>query len=141
MENEKVFLEKSDLKVTNTRFVVSGKTYALASIASFRRHASEIQQTSKGMWLILGILALILLALPSLSAFAVGSSGLGVLLLLFGGGGAYICFKNFKNYKRKYLHKIVLSVASGEVAAYETLDGQLAAEIESSLTNAVVHRG
>lgn len=141
MENEKVFLEKSELKITNTRFVVNGKTYTLASITSFRSHASEIQQTSKGMWMIIGILALLLLALPSLSAFAVGSIGLGAFLLLFGGGGMYICFKNFKNYKRKYLHKIVLSMASGEVAAYETLDGQFAAEIESNLTNAVVHRG
>jgi hypothetical protein len=141
MENEKIFFEVNDLKITNTRFVVNGKTYALASIASFRRHTSEIQQISRGMWYILGVLASLFLVLPSISVFATGGTRLGFFLLVFGGGGAYICFKNANNYKRKYLHKIVLSVASGEVAAYETRDEQLAAKIELSLTKAVVYRG
>lgn len=140
MESEKIFFESGDIKITSTRLIVSGKTYVLSSIASFRRLSSEIKQTSKGMWLVTCIFAIVFLALPSLLFFSV--SGLkSCFFLAVGGGYAYYAALKFKNYKKKYKHKIVLSVASGEVEAFETLDGQFASSIELSLTSAVIHRG
>ena len=44
MTNETVFLDAGDVKVTNARFVVRGKTCALGFITSFRKQSSEIKQ-------------------------------------------------------------------------------------------------
>lgn len=141
MESETVFLDSGDVKVTNARFVVKGKTYAIASISSFRRVAIEIEQTSRFMWLVQCAIALFIFVLPGFSMLFTDSIGMAIGLLLIGGFWAYKAVQNFKNYQRLYQHKIVLTVASGEVAALETRDGKFSADIEECLTQAIVHRG
>ena len=141
MTNETIFFENSAIKITSTRFIAKGKTFALGSIASFHKQSQEVKQTSKGMWLVLCVLAFLFFIPAGLLALFAKAFPIALTQLVMGGFGTYYTYKRFKSYQRKFTYKILLSVSSGEVAAYETDDGELAGKIIAGLESAIVARG
>ena len=118
-EEEKSFLREGSVAVTNTRFIVPGKTYAMAGITSVR--FQEIPAKRAGAFLLcLG--GLLLMAIVPL---------VGVILLAI---GILWCFV----VKTKYA--VALSSSSGEVHAIDGTNEKFIRSIVEALNEAIIYR-
>lgn len=132
--DESVFLEDGAVKVTNSRFIVSGKTYALAAVNSFR--VDRIDETPNREIYKLYVFGLAIWALfeglsKDTSAF--------IMVLIAAAVAWSIWWGTSGKEKIKYI--LLLTTSSGEVEALSSyLPGQVQ-KIEGALTQAIVHRG
>lgn len=77
--DEKVFLNKGSVKVTNSRFIVNGQTYAMSNVTSVK---TGVIKANRGGAVIIGLIGLLCLLGGGWVTFA------GVVLL----GFAYFVF-------------------------------------------------
>lgn len=117
---EVIFLKEDSILVTNTRFVVSGHTYAMNGVTSVK-NVSE--QPSRTLPVLIGLIGILLIK-DSL-IFAVLLMGVAV-------GMFYI-------YRRKYV--VALTTSSGEVKAFKSIDAAFIERIVSALNKSIIHRG
>lgn len=117
-ENEKVFYEKNGIRVTNSRFVVPGQTYALSGVTSVK---SVSKSTTK---------ASVILAIFGIWSLSIESYFFGVLLL----GAALLWYLQSK-------HMVVLTTSSGESEALTSKDQSVVQEIIGALNEAIIERG
>lgn len=123
---EKVFFEHGGVKVTNARFMVDGKMFAMNNVTS-------VGSTQKKPSRLGGILVLVIgLAMMSAGVNNATSMGLG---LLFAAAAAYYL------YQQKTAYSIVLSTAGGETAALTTDEKAYLDRVVAALNEAIVQRG
>lgn len=132
--DETVFLEDGAVKVTNSRFIISGKTYALAAVNSFR--VDRIDETPNREIYKLYVFGLVIWALfeglsKDTSAF---------VMVVIAAAAAWSIWWGI-NGKEKIKYVLLLTTSSGESEALSSYVPGQVQQIESALTQAVVHRG
>ena len=121
---EQVFFEQGDVKVTNARFIVSSKTYAMNGVTSVKSSVTPPDRT--GAFIAIGVGVLMAIA-------AEGATRLiGVLIAA---GGVWLLMQ------QKATHAVYLSSASGEVQALANTDADFINSVVRGLNEALIHRG
>ncbi len=118
---EKTFFEYEDVKVTNSRFISGGQTYAMNNVTSVK---TQIQKPSR--WI--GILLLLLGALLAINA----SAAMGLILVF--GSGIFL-------YLQKTTYHVMLSTSGGETSALKTYQIEYVTQVVNALNEAIVYRG
>jgi len=121
IEQEKVFLQDSNVTVTQSRFVSGGKTYAMRNISSVSLHKIEKSRMGPILIIILGIVFLIAKSYPI---------GLGLLLL----GGLWL-------FGIKDQFSVRIQSNSGEADGLVSVDKIYVEKVVASINNAIVYRG
>lgn len=119
---EKMFLEAGNVSVSNSRFIVSGQTYAMSNVTSVK---TGIEEASKGVGIVITLVGLFVL-------FGVPSILWGIIIIAVG----VLAFMGAKN---KY--SVVLSTSSGENKALTSEDKTHIENIVSALNESIVSRG
>ena len=128
MTAEQILLARDGVKVTNSRFIVGGETYAMSGITSV---SSVEVRPSRGRPMILCVFAV----LATVAGLA-RSSGLEVAvgLLALGAGGFWL-------YGQSALYSVELRTAAGEVTALTSNSEQRIREVVDAVNEAIVSRG
>lgn len=134
-QQEKFFFESSVIKISNIRFVVHGKTYAMSTISSFRVKTEELPQLGRGLIAALSIFGAIIGLVGFTSSNGSKLWGLAGLVV------AYFSYKKFNRYGKKWKYTIFITTTGGEVSAFETTDQVDATDIEKALSGALIYRG
>ena len=103
--DETVFLEAGEVKVTNSRFIASGKTYALNAVNSFRVH--HIDETPQREIYKIYVFALAIWAL-----FEGLSKDTSVVTMMFIAAAVAGCIWWGVSAKEKIKHVLLLNIAS-----------------------------
>jgi hypothetical protein len=122
--SEQIFFEQGNVKVTNARFVVSSRTYAMNGVTSVKSNVVPPSRT--GALIAIGIGILIVFA-------AEGASK--ILGLAIAAAGAWFLSQ------QKSTHSVYLSSASGEVQALSDTDATFINSVVQALNEALIHRG
>ena len=120
---ERTFFEHEDVKVTNSRFITGGQTYAMHNVTSVKSTKKEPNRTGGMVVFLLGL------------ALAVGSPEnpvFGVILII---GAAYYL------YQQKTTYHIMLTTSGGETSALTTHQPEYLNKVISALNEAIVYRG
>ena len=120
-EEEKVFYRESEVCVTNTRFIVSGQTYAMSGITSIRFIKVSPNNTGAVVLLLVG---LVLLFIPDIRLYGVAGVVAGIAWAWF----------------NKPTYAVGVSSASGERHAIEEKDRNFIQDIVDALNKAIVYR-
>ena len=118
---ERVFLEERGVVVTGARFVLPGRTYAIANVTSVAHVEREPHRTAGIAMFLVGLL----LSVTSVRVVGVLLAAIGAVWAL----GA----------KGKY--EIRLSGADGETSAFRSPDRALVRRIAAALNEAIAFRG
>ncbi len=147
--DESKFFQDGDIMVTNARFVVGTKTFAMRGITSIEAVESEevvdIKSADPMRTILGGIFTLIGLFIIGAGFFCwlffefsfwvvVGAGVIGLLMLGIAGS------LNFINYKKRAF-KIVLKTAGGEVTAYKSFDRNHISQIIRALNDSIIANG
>src|SRR5437764_9845816 len=119
MANEQVFLDESNIYVSNTRVVLAGTTYATANITSV---ATRFTPASKGCAVALTAVGALMM-LAALGPLFSKDFGSGLLMLLVCGGITAAGIAWLRSLKPTY--HVVLASASGEREGMSTKDHDL----------------
>lgn len=122
--NEQIFLDKGDVRVTNTRFIVNGQTYAISNVTSVK---FGIEEPDKAVPII-AVLSGLLFFLGKHWLFFLS----GLFLIVYG-----IFF--FNSAKAQY--SVILHTSSGETQALKSMDKSYIEIVVSALNKAIVSRG
>jgi hypothetical protein len=117
---EKTFFENGDVKVTNSRFVTGGQTYAMSNVTSVK---TFIQKPSR----VFGVLLLIV--------------GLIMLLNSLMFGFVLVALASVILYMQKSIYHVMLSTSGGETSALKTNEREYIEKVVNALNDAIVHRG
>lgn len=120
--DERTFYQDSAVTVTQSRFVVSGKTYAMRNISSV--HVGKIEPSKTG--------ATILLVLGILFCFSNDIRALGIVMLVLGA----IWMLLLKNQ-----YAVRISSNSGEANGLVSKDQNYITKIVDAVNDAMIHRG
>ncbi|HKU24769.1 MAG TPA: DUF6232 family protein [Candidatus Sulfotelmatobacter sp.] len=115
------FLQKDGVRVTSTRFIVPGQTFAMAGVTSVR--SVKIEPDRKGPSVLLGV-GLLILLIPILRV-------IGVMFLI----AAILWF-----IVQKTTFAVGLNSASGETHAITNEDAGYIDSIVNALNEAIVYR-
>ena len=118
--DEKTFFEYEGVRVTNTRFIVDGQTFAMNNITSVKPLEQKPNRLLPGLLIVLGVL-------PALN----GAYGALVLAAI---GGIWWAMQ-------KTTYHIMLHTAGGETSALKTHQQEYLQKVDAALNNAIVHRG
>lgn len=131
---ERVFLEKDGVKVTNTRFIVTGQTYAMASVNSVKVDVNNVSP-SGAMPATISVFSIIwLLVLLSSESIYWGYFPVALSLVVAGIWWA-------SSLKTKFEYIIILTTSSGETSALKSENESDIRVIEKALIEAIVSRG
>jgi hypothetical protein len=127
MGGEECFFESGNILVTNARFVVGAKTFAVRGITSVH----GIQDNPSN------IAPILLISLGFLLALNLFTEGLfvGIVGVLILGAGIWL----FKS--RKPMFNVVLKTADGETTAYRDYSKTLVASVINALNKAIIANG
>ena len=117
---EVVILDTGNVKVTNSRFIVDGQTYAMNGVTSVRNLLQKPDRRIPGLLIFLGFIAIPVHILIS--------------IVLWGIAG-YIWFK------QKPGHCVLLSTSSGEARALTSKDEDFVNKIIEAVNQAIIQRG
>lgn len=117
---EQVFFENRHVKVTNTRFVAGGQTFAMSNVTS-------VKSTKKVPFRLGWILVLF--------------TGLTLMTALFPAGLAVTVLAAGCLYRQKTQYHVMLSTASGEISALKSPVRKEIEQVVEALNNAIIHRG
>jgi len=132
--DETIFLEAGNIKVTNSRFIVSGKTYALNAVNSFR--VVRIDETPDREIYKIGVFALAIWALIEGLSKDTNAFTMVLIAILVAG-----CIWWGVSGKEKIKYVLLLTTSSGESEALSSYVPGEVERIEQALSQAVVHRG
>lgn len=135
MADEKVFLNGSDVYVSNTKVVLRGTTYATANLTSVSKRFTPASRGCATALIAGGVLVL----LGALASFGGSSSGSALGGLLFAAlivGAGVLWFKSLKP-----TFYVVLSSSSGEQQGLTSNDEGLVDRVITAITAAITHRG
>ena len=132
--DEKVFYEKNNIKVTNSRFIVNDQTYALSSVNAVKVSVANVTTsyalpalliTAGATWLIL-----LMILETTNPIFYIQSIALIAV-------GIYLTAK----IKDKFEYSVMLTTSSGENAVLKSNEKQDIILVERALNDAIVYRG
>lgn len=127
MNEEKIFFKKGDITVTNSRFVAGAQTFAIRNITSVKVEKVEINNSTAGILILVGIIVFVIgLANTSWAA---------IIGLVIAAAGIYWIWNQDSPYA------VVLTTSSGEVKAYQSIDREFISGIVSGLNDAIVANG
>jgi hypothetical protein len=118
--DETTFFENDGVRVTNTRFIVDGQTFAMNNITSVK----PLEEKPKRIWPALLIIIGILAALN-------GSTKMLFVALV---GAAWWALQ-------KTAYHVMLHTSGGETSALKTYQKEYLQSVVTALNNAIVHRG
>ena len=118
--DEKLFFEYEDVKVTNTRFIVEGQTFAMNNITSVKAVEKKPSRIGPLIFILVGI------------TMAFQAVALGVIFALPG-----VIWWFFQ----KTTFHIMLHTSGGETSALKTYQREYVDKVVSALNSAIVHRG
>lgn len=116
---EETLFQSGNVVVTNKRFMVGGKTIALAGVVSVSMMYTDPSRTAPIILLIIGLICL---------AFA---WLLGVVLIILGALWLY---------SQKRVYHVVLESAAGSQEALSSKDEQYISDVVQALNDAIVSR-
>jgi hypothetical protein len=134
MAEEAVFLNESDVYISNTRVVLAGTTYATANLTSVSKRFTPASQGCAMLLIALGAL----MTLGSFGAMA-KDPGSGFVMLVICAGILAAGIAWLRSLKPTY--HVVLASASGEVQGLSSKDAALVDRVISAITRAITHRG
>jgi hypothetical protein len=139
---ESIFFQSGDILVTNARFVVGAKTFAMRSITSVQ----SVKRKEEPMGITgMGCLSLIVCMLGFVTAcYGFGSSSvwLGIIGILIVSGGVWLIIRALPSQpKPKINFTVVLTTAGGEVTAYQSDDQDHISKIVQALNNSIISHG
>lgn len=120
---EKTFYQDQNVTVTQSRFVVSGKTYAMRNISSVSNYRIKKSISSGILLIIVGLIAIF-----------VGGNGVILGIILLGIGIAIIA-------TTKDDFSVQISSNSGESKALISKDQNYVQTIVDAVNEAIIHRG
>lgn len=131
---EKTFYTSSSIKVTNTRFIVNQKTYAMASVSSVKVGSADKTPSKSNAVIVFFVgLALFFIGIGDLkSHWLMAAIGMGLLVL---------GIKMYRAIKPVYEYKLILTTSSGETTALSSIDESDIRAVESALNDAIIFRG
>lgn len=118
--NETTFFEYEGVRVTNTRFIVDGQTFAMNNITSVKPLEQKPSRLLPGLLIVLGVLPALNGAYGALILAAIGGIWWGM---------------------QKTVYHIMLHTAGGETSALKTHQKEYLQKVVTALNNAIVHRG
>ena len=118
--DETTFFEYEGVRVTNTRFIVEGQTFAMNNITSVKPLEQKPNRLLPGLLIAIGVL-------PALNGAYGG-------LVLSAIGIAWWAMQ-------KTVYHIMLHTAGGETSALKTFQKEYLQKVVTALNNAIVHRG
>lgn len=118
--DETTFFEYEGVRVTNTRFIVDGQTFAMNNITSVKPLEQKPNRLLPGLLIAIGVL-------PALN----GVYGWLVMSLI---GGVWWAMQ-------KTVYHVMLHTAGGETSALKTFQKEYLQKVVTALNNAIVHRG
>ena len=121
--DEQIFLSRGDVSVSNSRFIVSGKTYAMSNVTSVKSGVKEPERGGSVILVLVGLLCL----LGSGWVFVVGLVLIGLGIMAWYGAKAH------------YL--VILNTSAGENQALVSEDKSYIEDVISALNEAIVSRG
>jgi Family of unknown function (DUF6232) len=143
---DEVFFDHAGVKVTRTRFIVSGQTYALNAITSVRQGFYVVKGDRLPLVLLIFFGGLVgCVGLGGLAGMleegSIGSAAISFLLMLI---GATLCVVGFRQLRRivdQQVHYVCLTTAAGEQTVCRSPDISFVAAIVKALNDAIVARG
>ena len=117
---EQTFFEYEDVKVTNSRFISGGQTYAMSNVTSVK----AFEKQPKKFW---GVILLIFGLL-----MAINTPAFGIILA---------ACSAFYLYKQKTEYHIMLATSAGETSALKTYQKDYLQKVVAALNDAIIHRG
>ena len=117
---ETTFFDQGGVKVTNSRFIVQGQTYAMNGVTSVKNGETSPSRTGSIVAVVIGI------------ATTAAGSMWGLIFII----GAIFWWV-----KQKPTYHILLSSASGENEALSGQDSAYIKGVIAALNDALVHRG
>lgn len=120
MSDETVFFQYEGVRVTNTRFIVDGQTFAMNNITSVKAIEKKPNR----------VLPILMIALGGLVALN-GEAGALVFSLI---GAVWFALQ-------KTVFHVMLHTAGGETSALKTYQREYVDRVVTALNNAIVHRG
>ena len=140
--DESIFFQSGDIMVTNARFVVGAKTFAMRSITSVQ----SVKRKEEPLGITgMGCLSLIIIMLGFvMTCYGFGSSLvlLGIFGILIIAGGVWLVIRALPHQpKSKTIFTVVLTTAGGEVTAYESNDQNHISKIVQALNNSIISHG
>lgn len=118
--NEQTFFEYNDVKVTSSRFISGGQTYAMSNVTSVKPYEKKPSR----FWGIVALLIGIVIAINSL-----------VPGLIIAGCAAFYL------YSQKTVFHVLLSTSAGETKALVTYQRDYLNKVIAALNDAIVARG
>lgn len=118
--DETTFFEYEGVRVTNTRFIVDGQTFAMNNITSVKPLEQKPNRLLPGLLMAIGVL-------PAFN----GAYG-GLVLSLIGAVWWAM---------QKTVYHVMLHTAGGETSALKTFQKEYLQKVVTALNNAIVHRG
>jgi len=128
--NEQTFLNAEDIVVTNARFVVSGKTYAMNGVTSVRFGQKDPRRWGPILLFLYGGVNLLPGLLHSEFMFVAVPAA-----LLFMGPAIFWWTR------QKPVYSVVLTTAAGEAQALSSKDESLVRRVVDALNSAIIARG
>ena len=128
---ERVFFEYEDVKVTNSRFVTGGQTFAMNNITSVK----TLKETPS-RWP--GILVVFVGLSAAFNALVVG---LGVDFKMLLVGIAIMAAAGYYVYQQKITYHVMLTTSGGETSALKTHQLEYITKVVGALNEAIIHRG
>jgi hypothetical protein len=147
-QEEVIYLKENNVLVTNSRAVLSGKTYALSNITSVSLTSKAPSSCMMPLIFLLGIISLgasIFLFFDTFSSMGsytynfMGNIVQPVVLLILGILMLYFSIKAVLFSKNDYIVKI--ASAAGEIDGLVTKDKLFAQKVIDALNTAIVKRG
>lgn len=117
---ETTFFEYEGVRITNTRFIVDGQTFAMNNITSVKPLEQRPNRILPGLLIVFGVL-------PAING---ATGGLFVALV----GAIWWAMQ-------KTVYHVMLHTAGGETSALKTFQKGYLQSVVTALNNAIVHRG
>jgi Family of unknown function (DUF6232) len=142
--DESIFFQSGNIMVTNARFVVGAKTFAMRGITSVEvvetdeAAAKHPGKTWPEIIILLGLaitvfFGLLFWILNDFDYWILVGAGIICILVIIAG--------SFLNIQMKRAFKIVLRTAGGEVTAYQSFDRNHISQIVQALNNSIISHG
>lgn len=120
---ETVFLNEKNIRVSNSRLVLPAQTYAMSGITSVETGLEKPSKLYPIILIIIGVLALS----TGMSGFIIGAIFIAI-------GAAWI-------YKLKDTFHMFLHTASGKTQALSSQDEAWIKQVVKAVNEAIIHRG
>ena len=127
---EKTFFAYEDVKVTSSRFISGGQTFAMSNVTSVKAFEQKPSRFGGIIFLLVGlgfVVKEVLLGVPSVESviFGIVLTALAALYL----------------YEQKTVYHVMLATAGGETSALKTYQKEYLDRVVGALNQAIVYRG